>query len=289
MKISKEIQKISLDAAKAIGCYYCGVDVAISKNTKKPYIIEVNSSPGSEGIEEATGSNLVGEFVDYIIDKNNWEYSPTLVGRREMMGIEGVGEIEAKFDTGNMVVNSIHADNFDIKNGKVTWTHGGKKFTNKVIDTVTVLQGAIAADKETRPMIELDIEFLGKKFPKRKFTLDDRSNKGTPVLVGVPFMKEFGFVVDPGKTFIKTANTKRELEERTLTKGEKDKKEKIVKGLKKKAKDFKSRYGDDYKSVMYATATKMAKKNPAEEESSDHSEHRGSLEGTQNTHGDTKR
>ena len=280
MKISKEIQKISLDAAKAIGCYYCGVDVAISKNTKKPYIIEVNSSPGSEGIEEATGSNLVGDFVDYIIDKNNWEYSPTLVGRREMMGIEGVGEIEAKFDTGNMVVNSIHADNFDIKNGKVTWTHGGKKFTNKVIDTVTVLQGAIAADKETRPMIELDIEFLGKKFPKRKFTLDDRSNKGTPVLVGVPFMKEFGFVVDPGKTFIKTANTKRELEERTLTKGEKDKKEKIVKGLKKKAKDFKSRYGDDYKSVMYATATKMAKKNPAEEESSDHSEHRGSLEGT---------
>ena len=48
---------------------------------------------------------------------------------------------------------------------------GVKQFTNKVIDTVTVLQGAIAADKETRPMIELDIEFLGKKFPKRNLRL----------------------------------------------------------------------------------------------------------------------
>ena len=50
-----------------------------------------------------------------------------------------------------------------------------------------------------------------------------------------------------------------ELDERSLSKEEEKDREKYVKGMKKSAKDFKSRYGDDYKSVMYATATKMAK------------------------------
>lgn len=49
--------------------------------------------------------------------------------------------------------------------------------------------------------------------------------------------------------------------ERALDDAETDEKERLVKGLKKRARDFKKRYGDDYKSVMYATATKMAKKN----------------------------
>ena len=56
------------------------------------------------------------------------------------------------------------------------------------------------------------------------------------------------------------------IEERSLSKGEEKDKEKYVKGMKKSAKDFKARYGDDYKSVMYATATKMAK----EEKEGDH-------------------
>jgi len=49
--------------------------------------------------------------------------------------------------------------------------------------------------------------------------------------------------------------------ERALDDAEKNEKERIVKGLKKRASDFKKKYGDDYKSVMYATATKTAKKN----------------------------
>ena len=49
------------------------------------------------------------------------------------------------------------------------------------------------------------------------------------------------------------------LSERELTKGEEKKKEKYVKGMKKNKDDFQKRYGKDAKSVMYATATKMAK------------------------------
>ena len=49
------------------------------------------------------------------------------------------------------------------------------------------------------------------------------------------------------------------LNERKLSKGEENEKEKIVKGMKKSKKDFKKRYGDDAESIMYATATKIAK------------------------------
>ena len=43
------------------------------------------------------------------------------------------------------------------------------------------------------------------------------------------------------------------------TNKEKSKKEKYVKGMKTKG-DFEKRYGKDAKAVMYATATKLAKK-----------------------------
>jgi hypothetical protein len=51
-----------------------------------------------------------------------------------------------------------------------------------------------------------------------------------------------------------------QIDERTLTSGETAKKEDYVKGMKKSVSGFKARYGDKAKSVMYATATKMAKK-----------------------------
>jgi hypothetical protein len=51
-----------------------------------------------------------------------------------------------------------------------------------------------------------------------------------------------------------------ELDERTLSSGEMDKREKYVKSMKKGLEGFKQRYGERAKEVMYATATKMAKK-----------------------------
>ena len=57
-----------------------------------------------------------------------------------------------------------------------------------------------------------------------------------------------------------------EIVERKMTEDEKEKKEDIVKGMKKDKKGFKKRYGKDAKSVMYATATKLA----MEEKHKDH-------------------
>lgn len=53
--------------------------------------------------------------------------------------------------------------------------------------------------------------------------------------------------------------------ERTLSPGEEKKREKYVKGMKKVKGDFEKRYGNKGEEVMYATATKMAKKESVEE------------------------
>lgn len=58
-----------------------------------------------------------------------------------------------------------------------------------------------------------------------------------------------------------------ELQEKTLTPAESKKKEEIVKSMKKGASGFKERYGKRAKEVMYATATKQAKKVAEEVES----------------------
>ena len=57
---------------------------------------------------------------------------------------------------------------------------------------------------------------------------------------------------------------KKKMKERSLTKGEQKEKERIVKGMKKAKGDFKDRYGDEAKAVMYATATKLAKEDITE-------------------------
>ena len=50
-----------------------------------------------------------------------------------------------------------------------------------------------------------------------------------------------------------------EVQEKVLDKFETGEKERIVKGMKKDSKGLKKRYGDKWKNVMYATATKRAK------------------------------
>jgi hypothetical protein len=69
-------------------------------------------------------------------------------------------------------------------------------------------------------------------------------------------------VVAGKTTGVKEMPEEYELDERSLTSDEKSDMEKNVKGMKKKLSSFKDRYGDDAKSVMYATATSMAKKKP---------------------------
>ena len=64
IKITPEERSTAVRAAKHMGLNVCGVDMLRSNHG--PVIMEVNSSPGLEGIENATGKDIAGMIVDYI-------------------------------------------------------------------------------------------------------------------------------------------------------------------------------------------------------------------------------
>lgn len=63
-KLTRKEKSTAIAAAKAMGLGVCGVDMIESK--RGPLVMEVNSSPGLEGIEKATGIDIAGKIMDYI-------------------------------------------------------------------------------------------------------------------------------------------------------------------------------------------------------------------------------
>ncbi len=63
-KLNRKEKSMALAAAKAMGLGVCGVDMIPSD--RGPLVMEVNSSPGLEGIEKATSVDIAGKIMDYI-------------------------------------------------------------------------------------------------------------------------------------------------------------------------------------------------------------------------------
>jgi ribosomal protein S6--L-glutamate ligase len=63
VKLSRSEKAAALLATKALGLGIAGVDMLQSK--RGPLVLEVNSSPGLEGIEKATGLDIAGRIIDY--------------------------------------------------------------------------------------------------------------------------------------------------------------------------------------------------------------------------------
>jgi ribosomal protein S6--L-glutamate ligase len=64
IELSEDEQNTALIAAKAMGLGVAGVDMLQSKNG--PLVLEVNSSPGLEGIEAATGKDIARRIIRYV-------------------------------------------------------------------------------------------------------------------------------------------------------------------------------------------------------------------------------
>lgn len=64
IKITPEERSTAVRAARRMGLNVCGVDMLRSNHG--PVIMEVNSSPGLEGIENATGKDIAGQIIDFI-------------------------------------------------------------------------------------------------------------------------------------------------------------------------------------------------------------------------------
>lgn len=72
IKITPEERSLAIRAVKAIGLDAAGVDMLRSNHGS--LVLEINASPGLEGIEKATGKDVAGMIIEYI-EKNAKPYN----------------------------------------------------------------------------------------------------------------------------------------------------------------------------------------------------------------------
>jgi len=70
IELTDEEENAALKAAKVLGLGIAGVDML--QSARGPLILEVNSSPGLEGIEKATGKDIATQIIKYV--ERNAEY-----------------------------------------------------------------------------------------------------------------------------------------------------------------------------------------------------------------------
>ena len=204
IKLTELEIEASLLAAKAVNGLWTAVDFIPSKNREKdaPFIIEVNSSPGTEGIEEASGQNISKEIITFFADKKNWVKVPSECGYKEVISIKPFGDLVAKFDTGNSGMPVIHAENIKVIGKQVKWTLLDKTITSDIIRKEEISVGGLRDYDEERYVIKLNVEFLGGIY-ETEFTLDNRKDR-TLILLDREFMSRVNVMVNPDRKYVVT-------------------------------------------------------------------------------------
>ena len=71
LELSKEERETAIKSAKKLGLAIAGVDML--QSSRGPLVMEVNSSPGLEGIEGATGVDIAGKIIEYV-ERNEFNH-----------------------------------------------------------------------------------------------------------------------------------------------------------------------------------------------------------------------
>jgi len=205
-----EIEQCLL-ASKAVNGVWTAVDFipAEDPKTKPPYILEVNHSPGTEGIEEASGENIVKKVIQHFENFKNRIKVPEECGYFEVVKIEPFGELVAKFDTGNSSMPTIHGKDIKVKDGKITFSHNGKTHNTKHYGKYTAVTGG---GEDERWVIDLDMEFAGTIYPKVKFGVDNREDLSSDVLLNREIMSVMNVMINARRKYVVT--TKFSVEEK---------------------------------------------------------------------------
>lgn len=203
-KLTSMEEKECLLAAKAVDGIFTAVDFIPARNRERspPYILEVNSSPGTDGIEEANNVNIAKEVLTHFLNPDVRYSVPSQCGYNEVVEIEPFGEMVAKFDTGNSVLSVLHADNIKVTGNKISFTNNGKPYTTTLVKEYEAQTGA---GIDERYVVKLNLTFSGSTH-EFMFGLDDRSKLGTDVLLNRFVMNKLNVMVNPQRKFLVTTN-----------------------------------------------------------------------------------
>jgi hypothetical protein len=125
-----------------------------------------------------------------------------VIGLMEPIFIKGIGQVEAKIDSGNGGYNVIHGEDIQIQGSKVTFkTANNKQIMKPVVEMVKINVGA--GNEEERPVIELEFQMGDRKFTDVKFSVGNRTSNTQKVLISKGFIEnELDALIDVGASSI---------------------------------------------------------------------------------------
>ena len=108
----------------------------------------------------------------------------------EDIEIEGIGTLKAMSDSGNSAFNVLDGRDVMINGEDVSFVTTDKNLPisdKKVVDTIKIHIGS--GVNEDRPVVLFNIKFAGSEYKNVPFSIADRSDNDTPVLLGKEFFE----------------------------------------------------------------------------------------------------
>ena len=220
-KLSDEEMEMILKAARLSRAYMVGVDHIIFKN--KPYLLEINGSPGSGADYEGysyedyyadaepsgriDGETMMSNVIDWIKERKHWDRQSLLeCGWLETVDLDEVGKVRVKFDTGNgSKACALHADEILESKGKIVkWKYEGRTFTKPRFGKSEIYRANAEGEEpsEVRPTVLMDITFNGATYKDIEVGLDSRPRSASDLLVNRDLMRMMNVSVNPNRTFV---------------------------------------------------------------------------------------
>ena len=213
VELTPEQEQIALKTAQLSKLPWCAVDIMpLVKGSNKELgdnvVLEINASPGTDGISEVIKTNFVNVLLNELDDPSSFFLQEKIAGFMESVTITFGDGVEkqflAKLDTGNSTKASCLEVGEYVEKGKnITFTVDGKKMTFEKTGEVK----AIAGDKTyIRPTITVPELKLGVRKLKNVpiSIVKHRNNKKTNFLINRDVMSKLGYVINPNTAHILT-------------------------------------------------------------------------------------
>ena len=212
VELTDEQEQIALKAAKISRLPWCAVDIMpLKKGSNKEVgdnvVLELNASPGTDGISEVIGFNFINVLLNELDDPKKFYLQDKVAGFLETVDIAMVDSsapLLAKLDTGNGAVAShLEVGDYEEKDGKVTLKFNGKSITMKVIGHSKAVTGT---QEHNRPIVVAKSISLGmrKQYDIPIAIVRSRDGKSSNVLINRELLSWLGYVVSPSQTHILT-------------------------------------------------------------------------------------
>lgn len=212
VKLTSEQEQIALKTAKLSKMPWCAVDIMPLVKGSNPEIgdnvvLEINASPGTDGISEVIGENFIRVLINQLKDPKEFYLQDKIAGYIESVTInwgDGIKkEYLAKLDTGNGAhASHIEVGEYTEKGKKVTFSVDEKEFTFDIVDRSKARTGEQEHD---RPIIKIPALKLGlRQVNNIKMAIVKSRNKSTNILLNRETLSDLGYVVSSRQTHILT-------------------------------------------------------------------------------------